>query len=347
MARRTKLRSVLAVFVAAVALVFTVSPANAGDKELESVLGEVEWGDSRDEVLQKLKQEMLRELRQREDLEHNRVEMQEARERVMEKFDRIRESYEELDGENSGYRVSVVSDEFTRNNDEALLEVDDKAAQRFYFFSDGALFKLVVVYKESYLQGVGFERFVGQVGDKYGSADETETREINGEPTLARAIWRSPTTLLEAKNQREFFATYSLVFADRQRVEQMRAREGEFGGSGKSSAEVSNRVQKLKEGSENDQNADVVDEMVGEEVDLDMKRNAKLDEQGPEAEEAREGDDDGEGGKQEVADQGGGESTESGSSDSQRTGESSEEERDFDNLEADKEDEEDDELIVY
>jgi len=351
MRRRHRLGTLVGAVLAVVGLLVLCSPATAADKSLESVLENVDWGDSKDEVLKKLKKQKMAKLRQKEELKHNRVKMQQARRRAMDEIDRIENSYTELDEGGGGYKVSVIANEFTRGNNEALLKVDDRAAQRFYMFVDGSLYKLVIAYKESYLQGVDFESFVGQVAGKYGSTDETESRDISGENTMARAIWKSSTTTLKAENQKEFFGTFSLVFSDRQRVKQMRANNENFGGSDKSAAEISDRVGRLKEGSDEDENADVVDGMVGEEVDLDMKRNAKLEEQGPEADEQRKTDD-----QQESSDQkaetGRSKSQGSASAASQQQESSDEEEKDreFDNLEADKKDDgggDDDELIVY
>lgn len=349
MRRRNRFGSFVVAAVAAVGFLLSASPATAGNQELESVLGEIEWGDTKSEVLNKLKKQRLRKLRKRKDLKHDRVKMQRARKRAMQKHERVEETYTKLEGDDAGYRVSVIADEFTRDNNEALLKVKDEAAQRFYFFVDGAFYKLVVAYKEGHLEGVGFKSFVGQVAKKYGSPDKTKTREINGEKKMARALWKSPTTILKAKNQREFFGTFSLVFTDRQRIKQMKAENEQLGGSEKTSAQISNRVEDLKKGSKDDANADVVDDMVGEKVNLDMKRDAKLEEQGPEAKEAREGGDE-EGGDEKVAgSQKSSGSQGSSSSGSQQESSDDDEDREFDNLGAgdDKEEEDDDELIVY
>lgn len=350
MRRPRRLGSLATAAVAALGLLVVCSPATAADQELESVLKNIDWGDSKEEVVKKLKKQKMKQLRQKDELKHDRVKMQQARKRAMDQIDRIKDSYTELDEDGGGYKVSVIANEFTRGNNEALLKADDKAAQRFYMFVDDSLYKLVVAYKENYLQGVDFKTFVGQVAGKYGSPDETKTREITGEDTMARAIWKSSTTVLKAKNQKEFFGTFSLVFSDRQRVEQMKANNKNFGGSDKSAADVSDRVNRLKEGSKKDANADVVDGMVGEEVNLDMKRDAKLEEQGPEAEEQRKSEEEEES-EEKTAQTGSTGSQGSGSTGSEQQQSSDDDkDREFDNLEADKKKDEggdDDELIVY
>jgi len=330
--------------VAVTLLVGVPTSTAGGDESLDSVLGEIEWGDSKETVLEKLKSEMLAELRQNDEFERDRVKLQEARKRMMDKLDRIKQSYTELDGD-TGYDVSVISGEFTPNNNEALLKINDEAAQRFFFFADGRVYKMVVAYRESYLEGVSFKSFIGQVSNKYGGPDDTSSREIGGENKLATATWKSRGTLLEAKNKREIFGTLAMVFSDRQRVEKMAQKEGAFGGSEKGDDSVSNRVEALKKDSGADENENVVDSMVGEEVEVDIStRQENVSEQGPAGQSERAVQDDEQQESEKQA-----ESSTSSSGGSSSGQDDQEEDRDFSNLSADEKQEsgDDDELIVY
>jgi hypothetical protein len=352
----TRSGSPLTVFaVAFVLCALTCVPSVAtANQSLDEVLGEIEWSDTRDEVLEKLKSQMFESMRQRADVQHNRVKLQEIRKRMVDKFEEIENSHTELEGEKTGYEVSVISGEYTKNNNESVLTVEDDAAQRYYFFVDGRFYKMVVAYRQSYLDGISFEGFIGQVSRKYGEPKNTTRREIAGEQTLARATWKGSKTLLHAKNKRELFGTFAMVFSDRQRIEKMKANDETIGGSDKNEAQVSDRVESLKEASGKDKNAEVVDGMLSDDVELDISHEQEgkdLDEQGP-AGDASKTDEEGKEEKQaskQTGDSTGGDST--GSSD-QSSEDDREEDRDFSNISSESEkkddsDKEDDELIIY
>lgn len=332
------------------ALLFALPVGNAAaeeSSELKSALKNLDWGDSKSEVLEGLKKQKLGKLRERKDLRHDRVKMQRARKRAIEDFNRIKDSYTELKGDLTRYKVSVIADEFTKNNNEALLKIDDKVAQRFFFFADGSLYKMVVAYKQNYLDGVGFESFVGKVSNKYGRPDETNYGKVDGEKTLLDAVWTQGRTRLRAKNQKEFFGTYSMVFADKSRIDRMASKDKSFGGSDKDKAQISNRVESLKKDSGTDANEKIVDGMVGEDVEVDLSHGDKdLDEQGPTANR-----DDKEGGSSDkVADKSGGSSGESSAQKKKKEEkeESKRSKRDFSDVGSTKdENKDDDELIVY
>ena len=187
-----------------IAVCFLLFPATGfaekGKKDLDAVLGEIDWGDSRATVLKKMKQQMFAKLRKNKELRHDRVKMQQARKRMVEKYKRIKETYTPLSGDRTGYEVSVIAGEYTKNNGEALLKINDRVAQRFFLFLDGEFYKMVVAYRESYLNDVGIKAFVGQVAKKYGQPDGTDYGKVAGEKTLVEATWKDPTTILKAKN---------------------------------------------------------------------------------------------------------------------------------------------------
>lgn len=331
---------------AAVGLVTTLASVPAAqaedDKALRSVLGEIEWGDSKDTVLDKLRQRMLDKLRKRKELRHDRVRMQRARKRVLDRFKVIKDSYTKLQGEQTGYAVSVIAGEFTKNNNESLLRIKDRVAQRFFFFKDGQFYKMVVAYKQNYLKNIGFEAFISQVARKYGRPEATDYTEIGGEEQMALARWEDDETILRVKNEKEFFGTYVMVFSDREKVEQLKAANEDFGGSDKDEAEVSSRVKDLAADSGSDENRDVVDSMLGESIEVELEdqqaaaKKAKEEEEKEKAEqEKKKGQTEKVAEKKDKKKESSGSKPKSGGKD-----------RDFSDISADS-DEEDDQLIIY
>jgi hypothetical protein len=316
----------------------------SNDRALGGALQDLEWGDSKSQVLEKLKARQLEALRNRDDLRHDRVELQQARKRVLEQFEDVEESYTKLKGDETGYEVSVVAGEYTKDNNEALLRVKDDMAQRFYFFLDGDFYKMVVAYNQSYLEDVEFARFVKRASRKYGTPEATETARIADEQVLAYARWRGESTILEIENQKEFFGTYTMIFSDRNKIEKLAEKERSFGGSDKKKKGVSKRVEALSVDSEADSNEGVVSGMIGEsvEVDLGSDEETSTDEQGP----TSEGDKTTEtGSKQAQAS----EQDESSKDEDDESDETDDDDRDFSDISSDSEqkDEKDDELIVY
>lgn len=265
----------------AIGLVLTLlagtAVAKGQDGGLAKPLGEIKWGDDKGEVIKKLKDEKLAELRERDDLKRDRVLMQREKKRVMDQMDDVEESFEKLDDAGS-YRVSVISDEFTPKNNESLLRIKDKVANRFFFFVDGKLYKLVVAYNQDYLKGVGFESFVVQTAKKYGKPVSTEYGEVDGEEELVQAVWKDGQTQLRVENKKAFFGTFTMAFTDRSTLERLENLRRAAGGSDKREEGVSKRVKALTERPDRDTDADVVDGIVGD-VDINFNEGRPKDQQ--------------------------------------------------------------------
>lgn len=252
------------------------APALAAKNDLSSPLGEIEWGDGKKEVVKKVKKQMLSKLRERDELRRDRVLMQRERKRIVDDVARLEKSYEKL-GANSDYRVSVISDEFRKDGGQAMMTIKDRVANRYYFFNDGKLYKMVVAYNQSYLKDVDFETFVVQTAKKYGKPDDTEYGDIGDEEALVKAIWKDGKTILRVDNKREFFGTFTMAFVDQRTVERNKKLaqvERDDGDSDK----VSKRVESLTDISKTDADNDVVDSIVGD-SEIDLNEGRPVDEQ--------------------------------------------------------------------
>ncbi len=250
------------------ALTFVGGPAFAKSKkkakkpELADVLGDIKWGDTKKEVLKKIKSSMMREIIQKKG-SRDMVLLQRKRKAVMNRYKIAEKSYKTLGGGDTGFEVSIIGDEFSSNNGEAFLRVKDKVAKRFFFFIDGRLYKLVVAYNSSYLKRTGFSSFVASSAQKYGRPAKAEYSDINGKERLSLVRWVDRSTRLDIKNKRELFATYTMSFADRQILKRFRKSKRKFGGSEKDDDDLSASVKSLMADSKGNANHDVVDGMTG------------------------------------------------------------------------------------
>ena len=229
---------------------------------LNEALGDIKWGDTKKDILDKLKKSETERFRKDESIRRDQLLMQRERKALMDRLAAADKSYTRLEGR-TGYEVSVIADEFTSNNGESFMVMKDKVAQRFYFFIDGKFYKLVVGYNPSYMQNVGFESLVGSSVNKYGRPAVAEYSEIGGKEQLGLVQWEDPETVLAVKNKKELFDTYTMVFTDRQALRRLEASNRKFGGGDKSEEEVSAAVQALTESGSYETNANVLDSLGG------------------------------------------------------------------------------------
>ena len=267
------------------------SPALAkkGKKHsLDDALNGIQWGDSRLEVLKKISAKMDKDLDADASLRRDNIKKQRALKSLMDKKGKFQKSLVKFQNKRTGYEVSVIADEFTPNNNESMLMMRDKYAQRYYMFIDDKFYKMVVAYNKNYLKGVSFENFVGQTMKRYGRPKDIEYGEILGDEELMQASWSSRNTELALNNKRELFNTYSMVFSDRQRSKSLRATGRKFGGKGKRAKKeekVSSEVSSLASAGINKSNDSVVDGMVGD-IKIDLSEGLPEDEKLREKEEA-------------------------------------------------------------
>ncbi len=253
----------------AVVIVFQPQPLSA---DMGSVLGEIEWGDNPQQVVEKVRAEKLNALREDSRLRNDRPAMQQARNKVLDDMRRIEDSYYELRGSETDYDMSIITTEFTRNNGESLLLVRDRTAQHFYFFLDGSLYKLVVAYQQDHVDHLDFEAFMSRVRQQYGEPASTEYGSVRGEEGIVEALWRDGPYKLRVNDRRGFFGTFTMTFMDRETVERLVAQGREFGGRGEEEdvGRVSDRVQALTQPSTGPRRGSrVAQELTGDiEVDL-------------------------------------------------------------------------------
>lgn len=240
--------------------------------QLSAVLGGIKWGASDKDVVELIKKQRLDEMSKDQKLRKDPLLMQESRKQLVDQITTIEKTKTELKGERTGYEVSVISDEFTPNVGESMLVVRDKVAQRYYFFMHSRLYKLVIAYDKEYLKGVDFEPFAAQTAQRYGRPISTDYGDVFGEEELTSVTWEDDGSILAVHNKREFFGTFTMVFSDKKRVQELTKSGLSFGGKGKATkkqAEVSSEVAMLTRTGGDDPNKNIVDGMVGS-VDIDL-----------------------------------------------------------------------------
>jgi hypothetical protein len=129
------------------------------------------------------------------------------------RFSAVEKTYVRFSGERTGYESSLIANDFVPNDDEAVLRVDDSEAQRYYFFRNDRLWKILVAYSSNVSRNTPFPEFLDQVQGKYGRPANVEwVTPKGGVKAIHAAHWDDPTTRLVAEDRTEFFGTYCMKF---------------------------------------------------------------------------------------------------------------------------------------
>lgn len=193
------------------------APAGPQEKQgISHVLGFLDWGASSQDVLASLKKEVdNRYAEQLKDL-RDPLEIDKALRRKSVEFAAIEKTLVQFSGQRTGYESSLIGGDFVPGAEESMIRIDDQEAQRYFFFKNDRLWKVLVAYSSSVSRSTPFPDFVKQVQDKYGRPIDVEwSAPKAGAKTMVRASWEDPITRLVVEDRTEFFGTYCMKFLDK------------------------------------------------------------------------------------------------------------------------------------
>jgi hypothetical protein len=115
----------------------------AGDSKqaITQALGALRWGMSKADLVKQLKAQIRADFEQRIKVERDIMRQDAIYQESKERARRLGEDYVSFDGGKSGWDVSPIAGEFTRDNREAMLVVTGKGTRDLYFFIQGKLWK--------------------------------------------------------------------------------------------------------------------------------------------------------------------------------------------------------------
>jgi len=222
--RSVRAFGLLALFASAPALSQEADapPAAAAEPQvkqgLSAVLTTLDWGAPTTAVLAMLEGEI--EKRYDEVLSKaDTLEVDRILRRKNDELKTLRAALVRFDGQRTGFEASVIADDFRPGNGEAMIKVEDGAAQRYFFFKDEQLYKVLVIYSSNVARQLDFSGFIGQIEKKHGPTLSRE-EDAKGAPTAA--TWEDTLTRLVAQD-RSLFGTYTMAFLDKQRGVQIEA----------------------------------------------------------------------------------------------------------------------------
>jgi hypothetical protein len=228
-------RVLVGMLAAALAIGLAVSDAEAqkkkkGGKKKEAVptsakiaesLADIKWGMSKDELMNKFIGKIKEKYRPLIGKTKDAVEEDRLRQEAKQEMDAIRKGYTEFDGRSSGWNVSFLKGEFTHGNDESMLVVRDSNSQNFYFFIGGKLWKWYKAFDASVFPVGNFQQFATAVQRRFGNAKQAKGEIRPGEGERQWLEWQDKQTRLRAVDQTDFYGFYSLVFEEKQTVDNL------------------------------------------------------------------------------------------------------------------------------
>ena len=183
---------------------------------ISHVLGLLDWGNASAAVLDTIRLEVTVRYEAKFKELRDPLEIDRAMRRKAEELAAIDKTLVHFTGQRTGYESSLIAHDFVSNADEAMLRVDDAEAQRYYFFRNDRLWKVLVAYSTSASRNVPFGDFVRQVQEKHGRPTAVDwSTPKGGAKALRAAHWEDATTHLVAEDRTEFFGTFCMKFLDR------------------------------------------------------------------------------------------------------------------------------------
>ncbi len=235
--------------------------------EISKTLGDLRWGMNSADVKTYFEKQIREKYRPGIAKAPGAIEEDRLRNKMNNELQKLRQSYVRFNGQNTGWEVSFVGEEFTHNNSEALLVVADERSQTFYFFIGDRLWKRYIAFNADQFAGLSFADFQQRIEARYGTACRTqETNEETGESRVTSITWHDDKTLMRAVDNTQFYGVFCLSFAETATFDNLTSLRRN---PSKSPARRNAMIDSVTSGSSNDGQSDVVDRMVGRRIGSD------------------------------------------------------------------------------
>jgi hypothetical protein len=183
----------------------------------------------------------------------------------------LKKGYVKFEGKESPWDVSIVDREFDHKNDEAMFvlwELDEatgKDQRRFYFFMDGALWKMYIAFNtDAFPENMTFAAFQAAMEKRYGAGAVMMKKDEDGVEQFDFVYWTSGNVLLRAIDQTKYYSSYCLALSDTTVEAQIYKRRAERNPKGDNKNPLVEAVTDSPDKDPNkisDENKDVIDQV--------------------------------------------------------------------------------------
>jgi len=187
--------------------------------DIAASIGQVAWSATPAEVLADYREQMMTRFRKASAGNADPVRVEELRKEVDASIKRASESLEALDGERTGYEVSVIGGEVLGQRGLSMMTIRPTASLtgnfHYMVFSEGRLSKVLIPYGIVALDYMPLEPFMAAQSEKFGPPDTTEFRyDDNGVKLLHAAVWSDGVTRIRLLERRADLQSHLIVLED-------------------------------------------------------------------------------------------------------------------------------------
>ncbi len=242
----------------------------ASAKAISEFKSEFKWGMTPTQVMEKLNAKIEAGFKDKvEKTRNDPAKSDQVRQEIKTEEDRIAKSRVKFEGPKSGWDVSIIDEEFLRNNGESMLVYKEPKSTRYFFFSGDALYKMFVAFDKDVVAGKSFEAFGGLMQQSYGKAQPVYRDMLmpggGKQKVLDSYLWRSSEgDGLRLVDRSKFYDVYCLVIYDNA-VAQRQAEVRKNFEAGQPKGSFVDGILSDKP-SDRDENDNVVDRITGKEV---------------------------------------------------------------------------------
>ncbi|MEE2789777.1 MAG: hypothetical protein VX589_20720 [Myxococcota bacterium] len=268
--RRWVMWSLIWIFLSGSAVAWA-DEKSAPHTRLSEVLGELRWGQGTDTVLGQVEKELEAEWKDKlRVLDTIGIDRLKAQTRA--RFARIKKSLVHFNKATTGFESSVLGPEILSGRNESMLKLGTGHNEKYYFFRDNQLWKIVVV-RDATRAG-DFSAILNRLKGAFGKPQNFVFGTVNGKKTMTAARWHDQQTTVTVSDQRLFYNAYVIRFLRTGAGETFQAERANRPAPTAVQASSDPALNELFAGDESGDGAqddDVVDRLTGQEHALDLE----------------------------------------------------------------------------
>jgi len=194
---------------------------------LEAALEGLRWGAPSTEVLAHFETALWDDYKSVKRTLPGPLEIDRLREQTQQKVMLLKKQFVKLTRDSTDYRVSIIDREFKRGTGEALLRIDTDKAQRYWFFVNDQLWKVLVAFNADVVAGQDVPGFASKLRQRYGRPVDQEFARVDGHDIVIAVKWADETTELALRDRLDPYGTFTLTFIGRELGGRLSERRGE------------------------------------------------------------------------------------------------------------------------
>ncbi len=254
-------------------LTFTPGHLKAKRKKISEVLENLSWGAGSQKLLLQIKEKIDTRYEERIEKAGGALQVDRILREKRRAFAAVKQTHTRFVGQQTGYESSIISDDFETNNGESVIQVDEGGEQRYYFFKDDLLWKILIAYSARMSRSKPFPQLLKEKQKIYGRYKRSESYPPSADKEGIRAaIWEDEKSLMRLEDRSAFYDVYVAIFVDKKERVALEQSHKKEAGNEEPDAEMDSLMNDILGGNiEDDQNESVVDQLTGVQHKVDFE----------------------------------------------------------------------------